>query len=291
MKVQKSTSFLLKMSIMGIIIISLGLSSCKRQYAPITSASVANAEFVPISGSFINSYYVTSANTPYLIPVGLTNKSNSDRTVSFTASSNTAVAGQQYTVPTPVTIKAGEVLDTLRFNGIYSGYSDGGRKDTVTIKFSGYPAIDGQDSIQLVLQQYCDVIGNDLIGNYEHITDLYSGTSYTDPNSVVISNWKDGSSSTTATISIQNLGIYIVGASAEDPVLTTGITATLDWTNPSNFKVTIPSQAYGNNTGGYGPSKIVGSGSFSSCSQTFTLTYTITVSAGSFGSTTTTVQR
>lgn len=288
MRIKQLTSPFIKMFLLGVVVAVL-MFSCKREYSTISLTSDAVAEFVPVTGSFVNSYYIKSTNDPYLIPVGLTNFSNTDRTIDFTVSSNTAVAGQQYTAPSPVTIKAGETLDTLRFQGIFAGYT-GGRIDTVTIKITGYSTVNGQDSIQLVLRPYCDVIGNDLTGDYTHTTDYYpaavsaanaSASQYT----ATISSWTP-LTATTASIVIQNLGLTQdvgFGPFASTDPAESGLTATVDWTDPSNFKVTLPSQSYiAGNLYGYGPATISGSGSFSSCDQIFTITYTVKVSAGSF---------
>lgn len=293
---QLITPSFFKMFLVGLIL-TAAIFSCKKEYSPVLKNAAQVAEFAPISGSWTNSYYVTSTNAPYLIPVGFTDFSNTDRTINFTVTSRTAVAGQQYTAPAPITIKAGQVLDTLRFSGLFSGYS-GGRIDTVVIKFTGYSAVNGLDSMVLILRPYCDVIGTALTGNYTNTSDYQSpyGTSASN-YTAVISSWTP-LTATTATVVIQNIGLSPdIGfggnpnASGSDPIYT-GITATADWTDPSNFKITIPQQTYANNEYGYGVAKITGtSGSFSSCDQRFTLTYTITVSAGSFGSFTTTLVR
>ena len=70
------------------------------------------------------------------------------------------------------------------------------------------------------------------------------------------------------------------------------ITVNLDWTDPANFKTTIPAQfLYTDPTYGAATITGVGNGSFASCNNTFTFSYKVTVSAGSFGNYTTTMAR
>jgi len=279
---------------LGTIIVTM-FFSCKREYAPINPNAAQAVEFIPTSNSWLNNYYVTSTNAPYLIPVGITYASNQDRVINFTVTSSTgAVAGQQYENPAPVTIKAGQVLDTLRFQGLYSGYSTG-RIDTVVVKFSGYSAVDNLDSMVLVLRPYCDVIGTDLTGNFAHTTDFQSGYGTSASNyTASVASWTP-ISETSATVVFQGIGLspdigFGGGQIDTDPVVT-GITATVDWSDPSNFKITIPAQTYETGTFGYGVSTIRGAGTFSSCDQIFTLTYTVTVGSGSFGTFVTTLRR
>jgi hypothetical protein len=76
-----------------------------------------------------------------------------------------------------------------------------------------------------------------------------------------------------------------------DAAASPGITVNLDWSNPANFITVVPSQAFYTDAN-YGPAQIVsGTGTFSSCDGTITLSYTVTVAAGSFGVFTTTLQR
>jgi len=292
--IMKNKKAFFSSSIFALLLI-ISFVGCKKYdgITPIPSEGVA--EFAPASGSFIADYYIKSTNDPFSIPVGFTNFSDVDRTITFTATSKTAVAGTQFVAPGSVTIKAGKVLDTLKFKGLFAGYT-GGRKDTVTIKFSGYPALGGQDSFRVVIRPYCDVVAANLTGAYANTRDYYpavgsnpSASKYT----ATISSWTP-LTSTTATIVIQNLGLTTdIGFGpfgATDPAKT-GITATADWTDPANFKITIASQPYMASLYTYGAATISGSGTFSACDQTFTIGYTVKVAAGSFLNTWTVLTR
>jgi len=251
--------------------------SCKKNNVSVDKDPLQapeNAEF--LFKPLVQSYYIKSNNQAFAIPVGITNVSSTDRTINFTYSTNTgAVSGTQYTAPASLTIKAGTALDSLRISGIFAGYS-GSRKDTLKIKISGgVTPFTGKDSIKLFMTQYCDVIGANIIGDYTKSTDLYNGNASSKPNYTAnISNFTL-TSATTATIVIKNLGATSDNGwgpfGPTDPSVNPGLTATLDWTSPANFKVAIPLQNYFND--GSGMSTIVATvGTFSSCDQTFSIT-------------------
>ena len=119
------------------------------------------------------------------------------------------------------------------------------------------------------MQKYCDVVLTDLAGDYPNTAEFkLSGTVYTQswgapanpytPPGVTVSNLVQ-TSATTATGTFTNL--YDAGWS--------DVTFTMDWTDPSNFKITIPTQNVDATTdirtSASKPS------TFSSCDQTFTL--------------------
>src|SRR5687767_2956010 len=58
-------------------------------------------------------YYISSANKPFKIPIGITTVSDKDRTIQLCYTSTSAVAGSQYTAPATIVIPAGKVLDSL----------------------------------------------------------------------------------------------------------------------------------------------------------------------------------
>ena len=102
------------------------LFSCKKEYKTnVPTGDNSIAEFAPASGLYTGNYFIKASNDPYLLPVGFNGFSDVDRTINFTVTSRTAVAGTQYTALSPVVIKAGQVLDTLRFKGLFSGYPSG----------------------------------------------------------------------------------------------------------------------------------------------------------------------
>jgi len=282
----KKSTFLLYFSILSAFVLSIGLTSCKKTGdSGASHPSVTEVEFAGAPG--VGSYYLKSNNAQFKIPIALTTVSSVDRTINVSITSKTAVLGTQYsTPPTSITIKAGQVIDTIRFSGLFSGYPTG-RKDTISVKVSGYPAMDGVDTYKFVTQAYCDVVQASLLGNYTTTTDYYpavgsgaSAAKYT----ATISNWTP-INSTSATVSISNLGkspdTGFGPFQGSDPAAT-GITAKLDWTNPANFTITIASQPYMASLYTYGAATISGSGTWSACDQKFTLGYSIKVAAGTF---------
>ncbi|MEO7982677.1 MAG: hypothetical protein ABI688_01220 [Bacteroidota bacterium] len=250
----------------------------------------------PEQAHFVNktvaTYYVKNdPNSVYKIPIGLTTTSSSARTVVISVSSSTgAIAGTQYTIPsTTVTIPANSVVDSLAVKGLFAGYP-GNRIDTLTFTITGgSAAVSEYNSVfKLVLRKYCDVVSSSLIGSYTNTRD-YDGTLAGTPSAsrytATLSNWTS-TGLTSATVIIKNLAatsdIGFGPFAANEPIALNGVSAILDWTNPANFSISIPSQPYMLTTFGYGPSTISGSGTFSSCDQTFTVTTTVRVSAGAF---------
>ena len=286
MKEIKKTGFSLTRLSLYIVLLAT-VFSCKKAseyYNQFDLPTASVAEFGPgtvggTPGSYIGSYFIKSTNDPYLLPVGFTGFADADRVINFTVTSKTAVAGVQYVTPSPVTVKAGQALDTLRLKGIFAGYP-AGRRDTVTIKLKGYPTVNNTDSFRVVIQPYCDVIPANLAGNYTKSYDIQTGQPTYGPYGTSVSNYT-ALTPTTATIKITNF--WDVG---------TSVTVTLDWTDPANFKTTIPAQfLYTDPTYGAATITGVGNGTFSSCDNTFSFSYKVTVAAGSFGNFTTTIAR
>ena len=208
----------------------------------------------------IGTYYIKSTNTPYVLPIGITNVSKVDRNIQFTYSSTAAVVGTQFNAPTSLVIKAGTAVDQLTISGLFSGYPLSTRKDTVKITISGgdVPASSYKGVYRLILRKYCDVSLADLYGNYT-ATDYYAYPMTVKAGSAV------STGATTGSVQVTNLWDYGV-------VTTT--TINLDWTDPANFKVTIPDQVYVAGDGLWIKNSAT-TGAFSSCDQTFTLNYTL----------------
>jgi hypothetical protein len=216
------------------------------------------------------------------IPLGITTVSNVDRKIVIKDSSTTAVNGTQYTLSTTtITIPAGKTVDSLVLKGIYTGYPID-RIDTLYLKIVGgdVPSNAYNITYSVILQRYCNVIKEDLSGDFANAFDDETSGPYT----ATISDWTE-TGPTTATIKIKNLGMshdWFDGAVAPDDPAVTGLTAKLDWTNPSNFTITIPSQPFGADVAGYGPGVVSGSGGFSSCKDFYEINWKVAVAAGTF---------
>lgn len=267
------------------------IAGCKK------TGNLDNLTVPPAQSSFANktlgTFYVKNdPNTYYKIPVGITNVASVDRTVTVSVTSPTgAVAGTQYSLPTMnVVIPAGKALDSLTVKGNFAGYP-GTRQDTLVFTITGgdVPPSSFNNTFKLVLRRYCDVVGANLMGAYANSRDYdrsLAGTPSAAKYTVTLANFTPvGTAGTSATVLIKNLGgtgdIGFAPFAATDPAAT-GITATLDWSNPANFTVSIPKQNYVTSLYSYGQSTITGTGTFSSCDQTFTITYTVGVGAGNF---------
>jgi hypothetical protein len=284
-----------------IVVIFVTIIACDKKKDIIKTP--AYSEFAtPLVTATNNLYYIKNdPASEFKIPIGITNISNADRKITIKDSSRTAVNGTQYTLSsTTITIPAGKASDSLILKGIYAGYPVG-RKDTLYLRITGgdVPANAYNTTYAVVLQGYCEVVKDDLIGDYTKTND---GTSPQGPYTASISDWTS-TGPTTATIKIHDLGATAdVGFGDLDPVgasagfLPTnpahiGLTAKLDWTSPSSFTVTIPSQTYVLNSYGNGPSKISASGTFSSCAQTFTIKFTVSDAAYNYNPVTTILKK
>lgn len=244
----------------------LFIVSCKKNNLVLDMdvTAPAYAKFNTIAAAdTIGTYYIKSTNTPYVLPIGITNVSKVDRNIQFTYSSTAAVAGTQFTAPSSLVVKAGTTVDQLSISGLFSGYPLSTRKDTVKITISGgdVPASSYKGVYRLILRKYCDVSLADLYGNYGAID---NGTYGPYPMSVKAGS-ATSTGATTGTLDVLNLWDYGV-------VTTT--TINLDWTDPANFKVTIPDQVYLAGAGLWIKNSAT-NGTFSSCDQTFTLNYTL----------------
>ena len=268
-------------------IFSIAIIGCKKNNLAIDKNLVppSTAKFNRLStADTVSTYYIKSTNDPFKLAVGLTTVATVDRTIQFTYTSRTAKAGTQYNAPATLVIPAGKALDSLTISGLYSGYPTSSVIDTVDVYITGGDvAVSPYNSHQrIILRKYCNVISTDLVGTYANSTDTYNGKASSKPNYVAtVSNWTPVTA-TSANVTLQNIGATSDNGwgpfSSSDPVITPGLSATLDWTNPANFSVTVPLQNYFND--GSGISTIKATGSFSSCDNTFTIVCTVKYTNG-----------
>ncbi len=264
-----------------LLLLTLALGACVKQKIE----TPAFAEFAASPKSNMGNYFITDTPTSvFKIPIGISTVSNADRVLKFSISSPSgAVSGQEYTLPdsTSITIPAGMVVDSIPVKGIYSAYASG-RLDTLIFTITGgdVTPLSTNNKYTLMMQQYCNVVLNDLKGDYNNCYDNQAGSPPSGPYLITFSDIvSTGPTTATATM----VDLWGVG---------TTLTLNLDWTDPGNFKTFIPQQIlYVDPT--YGPvtASPAGTGTFSSCMDTFTISYTITVAAGSFGDFVTTVVR
>ena len=249
-----------------------------KEYPVITPPPQAN--FTSVS---INTYFITSTNTPFKVPISATTVSNKDRNVTLSITSSTgAASGVQYSIAsTTAVIPAGKIIDSFPVQGIYAGYT-GTRVDTLTFTITGgdLAPSDYNNTYKLVMRKSCDVVGANFLGNYTNTVDFYQGNSIGPAYTASISSFTV-TSATTATIVVKNLGLNAWGPFvATDPVLNPGLTATLDYSNPANYKITMPLQNYFDDGSGPSPSTIKASGTFSSCDNTLTFVHTDVYAGG-----------
>ena len=219
------------------------LPGCKKSDTLVNVPS--QAHFVS-SATYLN-YYVTSATTDsFVVQVGTTDVSASDRTVTFNISSPSgAVIGTHYTITSPssgntITIPAGQTIGSIKLHGIFSAYA-GARKDTLIFTLA-QPSVEVakfNDIVKVVLQKYCNVDAPSFVGDYTETLDIDPSGTYGPYTSTIVSITP--LTSTTASMVIANF------SSAEiAPYPISNITVNLDWSDPGNFKTTIPSQILSN---------------------------------------------
>ncbi len=262
--------------IYSLLFLAAIVASCKKNEMVIPPNV---AEF--LSRVTTDTYYIQ--NTPasvYKIPIGVTTVATQDRTINYTITSPTgATAGTHYSIANSgsIVIPAGKAVDTIVVRGLFAGYGTP-RKDTLVFRITGgdFAAFPGASEFKLAMLKYCDVVPADLAGNYTRSTDFYNGNPSARANyTASISNWTP-LTATSATVVIKNMGATSDNGwgpfSASDGSINPGITATLNWADPANFKVTIAQQSYFDDGSGSSPSTISGTGTFSACDQTFTIT-------------------
>jgi hypothetical protein len=271
--------------------IAVFVISCKKDDKITTHPTVA--EFVNPTGNMLSTFYVKNdPNAQIKIPVGITNVTNSSETIQFSYASPTgAVQGTNYSAPASITIPAGKALDSLTIKGMFAAYATG-RKDTLVITISGgdVPANAYNNVYKLVLNRYCDVVAANLTGSYANSIDYYNNAPSATKYTATITNWVS-TGSTSATANIVNLGATPDNGwgpfASTDAAKNPGVQVKLDWSNPASFTVTVPTQNYFND--GTGNSTITGSGSFSSCDNTFTIKFTVKYAGNGSSYTTTAV--
>ena len=279
----------IKLFILLVLSLCLLVFACKKKD---TSAPVYS-EF--INASVTGKYLIAdNPNSTFAIPIGLTAACNKAKIIQFSVTSPSgAKEGQQYNLGiSSITIPANTLTDTIQLKGIFSGYNPG-RKDTLIFSITGgdLQGLKDYTSYRVILQEYCPSNINDFLGDYTNTTDKNNTTS-TPYTTTVDSLMPTGPAS--ATLYIHNLGAGSFGAySNSDASIQPGIAVNFDWSDSSNLVTAIPSQNLCNDIFGYGPGTISGinSGSYSSCDNSITLSYTVTVSAGTFGDFVTTLRR
>lgn len=242
-------------------IVLISFSSCKKNNIAVDKDALIPPDapaLAPNIAARMVDYYVTQVPTnPYKILVTVNNVSSTSRAYNFNYTSRSAVAGTQYTSPASLTIPAGATQDTLRFQGIYTGFS-AGRKDTVKVKFDGLTGSKfyAKDSFMIVMQRYCPVVLAQLGGSYNTMEGTYGPYI-----SQVLNLVPTGPTSATGTIT----NIYDSNIDA---------TATFTWDTPSTFRVVIAGQTTQYTSGGlplYIRTNASTPSTFSSCDNTITL--------------------
>jgi hypothetical protein len=217
--------------------------------------------------SAIGKYFITSSpNTSFKIPIGFTTVSDKDRTVTISYSSKTAVRGTHYNAPQTIVIPAGKVADSITVAGVFSAYPTG-RRDTLTVSVSSPDAGRAftDNTYQVVMQKYCDVNLTALQGDYKDTRETNSsGGSPYGPYTMSVRDLKS-TSATTA----EGYFVNLWDSGLDD------IKFTIDWTDPANFKVTVPRQFIGIDYAAGQPMEVrtnaTGVSTFSSCDQSFNL--------------------
>jgi len=225
---------LIKFLIAGLLPVMM--LSCKKNNVAVDNDAIIPpgvARFSLTSGTFD----ITTTNTVYKIPVGITNVTNAPRTINLTYSSSTgATNGTQYTGPSTIVIPAGAALDSLAITVPFSQYSTG-RKDSLVVTITESNDVKPApfaNKYTLLLKGPCfegNVNLQSLLGDWTNTNENFGGSPY-GPYTVTVESVAQVTP-TSGTISVSN--IWDTGWNP--------ITFTLDWTNPNNRTVTLVQQA------------------------------------------------
>ncbi|MCO6496173.1 MAG: hypothetical protein J5I50_00785 [Chitinophagaceae bacterium] len=262
--------------------LAVSMVSCEKNNA-VVGKDVTPPPFVKVAtwgaadtvGTYVIPEPDASGNSaPYIIPIGVTNVSNVDRTVTLSYSSATAVNGQQFRAPESIVIPAGEAVVNLEIVGLYNGYESVSRVDNLKITIAGgdIPTAVTKTHYLLTMKKYWSPPTDVFQGIYIGI-DYYNGTEQdSDPYPVEVSMI----SANGPVMNMQVVGLW----GFPDP-----LKFTMEWADLEHGTTTVPTQAWVSNLFGYGQSttKTWGKGEFTVSPNAFTIGYENTVSAGSFG--------
>ncbi|MCW5914339.1 MAG: hypothetical protein KIT66_07005 [Chitinophagaceae bacterium] len=258
----------------------VSMVSCEKNNV-VVGKDVTPAPFVKIAtwaaadtvGTYIIPEPVNGKSAPYIIPIGVTNVSNVDRTINISYSSATAVNGQQFSAPTTLVVKAGEALVNLEITGIYDGYESVSRSDNLKVTITGgdVPANVTKTNYLLTIKKYWVAPTNVFQGIYTE-SDYYGGELDGDPYPVEVSLI----SANGPLLNMQVVGLW---------GMSTPLKFTMSWIDLEHGTTTVPTQAWVSDLFGYGQAttKQSGNGTFTVTPNQFSLGYEHTVSAGSFG--------
>lgn len=265
-------SFLL--TLLAISTVAGVLVSCKKNNLavdvdPLNVPARSRFTYTDANAPLTRTFYVGAAapDNVYNVPVGITTVSNVDRTVQFTISSTTAVAGTHYTAPTSVVIPAGQAVANLPITGNFANIATG-TSHVLKIKITGgdVPAFgSGRDSLMLTLRRYCPPSLAALAGVYSNTNEYTSAGAFSyGPYTTQVTNLVAVPGSTTSATG-KFVNLYDDGWN--------DINFTMDWSDPANFKVTIPLQPTGKSYSG--PTSVRSStasaavNTFSACDRSF----------------------
>ncbi|MGJ7033402.1 hypothetical protein [Niabella hirudinis] len=166
--------------------------ACKRNSE--LNKPTTRAEFLSASGTYA---IRNDPSSKFKIPVGLTNVTSEDRTISYTVSSPSgATAGQQYNIVKngSVVIPAGSAVDSIEVDGLFSGYTSRG-KDTLIFNITGGTGVtpfSGASTYTLVMQKFCPLVMSDFSGDFVIVQD----------------DWKDFAIGDVVTLKVSGNTIY-----------------------------------------------------------------------------------
>lgn len=163
------------------VLVVLFIASCKKDNMIVDKdpVSVSAAGF-NLQAFTINYFLKPTGTDPLMIPVNVTDVSNMDRNVGLTFTSTSGAAnGTHYTAASSVLVKANKLGDSLKITGNYAPYATG-RVDTVKIKVTpnNFLGLYGKDSINLIIQRYCDVELDSLMRSYDSTNEYTSAGAF-----------------------------------------------------------------------------------------------------------------
>jgi hypothetical protein len=264
-----------------ILIVLISLVGCKKRNYFVDqepeSPSLSKAQIAFADQVFFRVYNINKNNDPFKIPFGFTNFSDKDRyiIVEYSTTPTAQIKGRglrgtHYTASDTILIPAGKLIDSLSLVGNYDLFPSPTDIDTIKLKIKSPSTLIKMDTLMLALQRYCDVIIKDLMGKYPRTRERNFGRSYFRNQQGVENIYQTIVDSLQLLTPTTASGI-IINLFNED---WNNIKFFMNWTDPNNFRLTIPLQPTGSATpikwirGAINPGAPK---SFTSCVQTFTV--------------------
>jgi len=227
-------------------------------------------------------YLVADTEDSFTVQIGVTNQTGSDQAVSISVDeSSTALENVHYTLSsTSVTVPNGEYVASFTVTGDFEQLgADGDQTLVLNIASPAEGAGDLNQSVTIVLSQFCEYSTASMAGTYTLFSEFWNGSW-----SVVVEEG-DAADQLVIRNMYQVVGNALGFGGDYDVVVNISQDGPLDFSGDVPSQVAMFAQAGDAFSQNYGDLSVVGGGPINTCGE-LELTMTFTVGAGSFGSAT-----